>query len=68
MKKSSAFALLFSSVDLRFIGSAKNVVDAHTVEIGKDDQRLRWWNALAGFVFRQESLLDASFHLKPDLS
>ena len=57
-----------SAVDLWFIRAAQNVIDADIIKISKNNQRIRRRNALAGFIFGYECLLDARFHLQGNLS
>lgn len=56
-----------SAIDFGVVRTAENVVDAYIIEIREDDQRFRGWNALAGFVFRDQGLLDTCLHLKRKL-
>lgn len=55
------------SVHFRIVCPAEDVINADAEKIGKNDQRIRRGNALAGFVFGNQGLLYTGFHLKRKL-
>ena len=44
-------------------GAAKDIIDAHAVEISQNKQRLGWRYPLPRFKFREQRLLDTRLHL-----
>ena len=56
-----------SAINLWIIRPAKDVIDAYAIEVGKNHQRIRGRNAFPGFIFGNQRLFDACFHLQTDL-
>ena len=56
-----------SAIDFRIVRPFENIIDAHAVKIGQHNKRLRGWDALAGFVFGKQRLLDAGRYLQGEL-
>ena len=46
---------------------AKDIINTYTVKICQDQQYIRWRDAVAGFIFGEQGLFDAGFHLQADL-
>ena len=63
----AAFFISVSAIDFRLVGALENIIDAHAVKIGEQNERLRGWDTLAGFVFGEQRLFDAGRHLQGEL-
>ena len=63
----AAFFISVSAIDFRLVGALENIIDAHAVKIGEQNERLRRRDALAGFVFGEQRLFDAGCHLQGKL-
>ena len=59
--------LLFLPIDFRLVRAAKNVVDAHIVELCQPKKGFRRRDSVTVFKFRQQRLLDPGLHLQRDL-
>ena len=56
-----------SAIDFRIVRPFENIIDAHAVKIGEQNERFRGRDALAGFVFGKQRLLDAGRYLQGEL-
>ena len=63
----AAFFISVSAIDFRLVGALENIIDAHAVKIGEQNERFRGRDALAGFVFGKQRLLDAGRYLQGEL-
>lgn len=44
----AAFFISVSAIDFRLVGALENIIDAHAVKIGEQNERLRGRDTLAG--------------------
>ena len=59
----TAFLFSVSAIDFRLVGALENIIDAHAVKIGEQNERLCGRDTLAGFVFGEQRLFDAGCNL-----
>lgn len=67
MKVQRVFFLFILPINLRILSATQNVVNADIIKISQNDQRFSGWYSFSVFVFRNQSLLNASMHLQCDL-